>query len=79
MAKWCKLDQCKMTIMEALMKLDQIIDESDPDVSSTPQHDFLVTIVIGINSNDTRYVPQTNMIMCLVCIYMYTLHYMRTL
>ena len=37
MAKWCKLDQCKMTIMEALMKLDQIIDESDPDVSSTPQ------------------------------------------
>ena len=43
MAKWCKLDHCKMTIMEALMKLDQIIDESDPDVSSTPRHNnFLV-------------------------------------
>ena len=38
MAKWCKLDHCKMTIMEALMKLDQIIDESDPDVSSKRVH-----------------------------------------
>jgi hypothetical protein len=42
MAKWCKLDHFKMTIMEALMKLDQIIDESDPDVSSVLQYKFII-------------------------------------
>ncbi len=32
MTKWCKYDKCKMTMMDALMELDKIIDESDPDV-----------------------------------------------
>lgn len=32
--KWCKLTHCKMTIMEALDLLDQIIDESDPDTDN---------------------------------------------
>ena len=33
MNKWCKFDKCKMTMMDALMELDKIIDESDPDVN----------------------------------------------
>ncbi len=33
MAKWCKFDKCKMGVMDAVMLLDNIIDESDPDVS----------------------------------------------
>lgn len=32
-AKWCSLKKCKMGMMEALLQLDNIIDESDPDVS----------------------------------------------
>ncbi len=34
--KWGKLDKAEMTIMEGLILLDQIIDESDPDVSPVP-------------------------------------------
>ena len=30
--KWTKFDKTKMTIMEGLWKLNDIIDESDPDV-----------------------------------------------
>ena len=31
--KWTKLTHFKMDIMEALEKLDALVDESDPDVS----------------------------------------------
>ena len=31
--KWTKLTHFKMNIMEALEKLDALVDESDPDVS----------------------------------------------
>lgn len=36
MAKWCKLEECKLGMMDALMQLDNIVDESDPDVSPPP-------------------------------------------
>ena len=35
MAKWLKFDKAKMPIMDALLELDKIIDESDPDVRRT--------------------------------------------
>ena len=31
--KYQKLDHCQMTIMEAVKRLDLLVDESDPDVS----------------------------------------------
>ena len=31
-AKWTKFDKAEMTVMEALRKLNDIVDESDPDV-----------------------------------------------
>ena len=31
--KWTKLDKAKMGMLDAVMLLDNIIDESDPDVS----------------------------------------------
>lgn len=34
MAKWTKFDRKKLKLMDALMLLDNIVDESDPDVSS---------------------------------------------
>ncbi|XP_065054180.1 inositol oxygenase-like [Rhopilema esculentum] len=30
--KWCKLDKAEMTILEAIMMLDELVDESDPDI-----------------------------------------------
>lgn len=30
--KWCKFDTAKMTVIEALEKLNAVVDESDPDV-----------------------------------------------
>jgi len=35
MAKWSRFDKCKMNVMDAVMLLDNIIDESDPDVSGS--------------------------------------------
>lgn len=32
MNEWCKFDKMEMTIMDALEKLNDIVDESDPDV-----------------------------------------------
>jgi len=29
---WCKFDKCELTVMEALEKLNALVDESDPDV-----------------------------------------------
>lgn len=31
MEKWLKFDKCKLTIREALEKLNELVDESDPD------------------------------------------------
>uniref|UniRef100_A0ABD2XNJ3 Inositol oxygenase n=1 Tax=Trichogramma kaykai TaxID=54128 RepID=A0ABD2XNJ3_9HYME len=31
MEKWLKFDKCKMTVKEALIKLNELVDESDPD------------------------------------------------
>ena len=36
MEEWFKLDHFKMSIMEALDNLDQLVDESDPDVNLYP-------------------------------------------
>ena len=32
MSEWCKFTKAKMPMMDALMELDKIVDESDPDV-----------------------------------------------
>eukprot|EP00118_Oscarella_pearsei_P006362 m.28731 g.28731 ORF g.28731 m.28731 type:complete len:104 (+) comp30994_c0_seq4:112-423(+) len=32
-AEWLKLDKKEMTVMEALVLLNELVDESDPDVS----------------------------------------------
>lgn len=31
MQSWLKFNKCKMTVKEALLKLNELIDESDPD------------------------------------------------
>ena len=31
--KWCKFNHAELTVMEALLMLDDLVDESDPDVS----------------------------------------------
>ena len=30
--KWLSFDTCQMTIMDAIIKLNDLVDESDPDV-----------------------------------------------
>ena len=49
MEKWCKFDKCKMKMMDAVMLLDQIIDESDPDVINTRVDFFLFELVLWLN------------------------------
>ena len=34
MEKWFRFDKCKMKLLDALMLLDNIVDESDSDVMS---------------------------------------------
>ncbi|WP_411023058.1 inositol oxygenase family protein, partial [Salmonella sp. s51228] len=34
--KWLRLDKAKMTIMEALDKLNDFVDDSDPDIEESP-------------------------------------------
>ncbi len=35
MNNWLKFDKFKMTMLDAVMELDKIVDESDPDVSES--------------------------------------------
>jgi hypothetical protein len=36
MAKWTKFDRQKLGMLDAVMLLDNIVDESDPDVRISP-------------------------------------------
>lgn len=46
-AKWTKFDKTKMSVMDALRKLNDIVDESDPDVDVS--FDQLVIELSSVN------------------------------
>ena len=59
--KWCKFNHAELTVMEALLMLDNLVDESDPDVS----HLYLQRMLIYDDIHIKAIMTVQQCIMCI--------------